>query len=458
VLRKGHILVIFVIGFSVTTAFAASSASVSLPSGSSVPGCEQTNACFIPYGVTIDVGGTVTWSNDDSAAHTVTSGTPAIGPDGYFDSSLFMAGTTFTITVNSPGTYPYFCIVHPWMTGSIVVLDSGYDIPKTPTISSAKSSPINRDDKTYYVYIDKMPENWKSQFGNLYNDGTAYWENKIPGLKFYVTTNREKADFVVQWASQFVGTKLGYWTTNTENSYGKPYMAVTLGFMDDDSVAWQERKFHQVDSEYALEITTHELGHAIGFGHSHDPNDIMYGTIYNYEQWLRDRDSGTLTSSGKTVTSYYDEAIVLQGTVTSYYDEAIVLQGTVNSQIENLKNSIYSNQDLLYSMNYESPEAQDELDKARKSLDSAKEYLANAEWTQIEGENLIANGNAAALYKYEYSLEMIDTALPQLIEIDSHLSAAEELEKSYHESKPTEESEKEATEEKEKTCFLFWCW
>ena len=40
----------------------------------------------------VDVGGEVTWTNDDTAAHTVTSGSAADGPDGLFDSSLFMAG------------------------------------------------------------------------------------------------------------------------------------------------------------------------------------------------------------------------------------------------------------------------------------------------------------------------------------------------------------------------------
>ena len=50
-------------------------ASVSIPAGSSVPGCEETNECWIPNEVTVDVGGEVTWSNDDTAAHTVTSGT-----------------------------------------------------------------------------------------------------------------------------------------------------------------------------------------------------------------------------------------------------------------------------------------------------------------------------------------------------------------------------------------------
>jgi len=94
---------------------------ISVPSGSSTPGCDETNECFIPAEVTVNVGETVTWSNDDSAAHTVTSGTPTGGPDGTFDSSLFMADTTFSHTFDNAGEYNYFCMVHPWMTGKIQV-------------------------------------------------------------------------------------------------------------------------------------------------------------------------------------------------------------------------------------------------------------------------------------------------------------------------------------------------
>jgi len=97
------------------------SGTISVPSGSSVPGCDETNECFIPAEVTVSVGDTVTWSNDDSAAHTVTSGTPSDGSDGIFDSSLFMAGTTFSYTFDKAGEYNYFCMVHPWMTGTVQV-------------------------------------------------------------------------------------------------------------------------------------------------------------------------------------------------------------------------------------------------------------------------------------------------------------------------------------------------
>ncbi len=94
---------------------------ISLPDGSGVPGCDETNECYIPYHVTVSAGEEITWSNDDSAAHTVTSGTPADGADGLFDSSLFMAGGTFSVTLDEAGEYPYFCMVHPWMLGTITV-------------------------------------------------------------------------------------------------------------------------------------------------------------------------------------------------------------------------------------------------------------------------------------------------------------------------------------------------
>lgn len=95
---------------------------VSLPVGSGVPGCEVTNECFLPYEKTVAIGATVTWNNDDTAAHTVTSGSPSDGPDGLFDSSIFMAGSTFEFTFNEAGSYDYFCMVHPWMIGFVDVV------------------------------------------------------------------------------------------------------------------------------------------------------------------------------------------------------------------------------------------------------------------------------------------------------------------------------------------------
>ena len=89
--------------------------------GSATPGCEETDTCFIPSTATIEEGGTVTWENTDNAAHTASSGTPEGGPDGVFDSSLMMVNGSFSFTFDSAGTYPYFCMVHPWMQGTVIV-------------------------------------------------------------------------------------------------------------------------------------------------------------------------------------------------------------------------------------------------------------------------------------------------------------------------------------------------
>jgi plastocyanin len=95
--------------------------SVDMPSGTSVPGCEETDECYLPSSTTINVGDTVEWTNSDTAAHTVTGGSPAEGPSGVFDSSLVLGGAQYAFTFEEAGDYDYFCMVHPWMVGSVQV-------------------------------------------------------------------------------------------------------------------------------------------------------------------------------------------------------------------------------------------------------------------------------------------------------------------------------------------------
>ena len=71
--------------------------------------------CYIPSAVTVAVGGKVTWKNVDSAAHTATAS------DGSFDTSLVNAGASASNTFNTAGSYPYICILHPWMKGTVNV-------------------------------------------------------------------------------------------------------------------------------------------------------------------------------------------------------------------------------------------------------------------------------------------------------------------------------------------------
>ena len=122
-----------------TTAIPAAYAetTVSLPVGTSVPGCEETDECYVPSSVNIGIGETVTWSNDDTAAHTVTSGSVG-GVDGIFDSSIFAAGTTFSHTFEEEGTFDYFCMVHPWMVGNVIV---GEAMAETPSAGGGEEEP-----------------------------------------------------------------------------------------------------------------------------------------------------------------------------------------------------------------------------------------------------------------------------------------------------------------------------
>jgi len=128
VIALGSFIVLFAIIAGIITMPSAFAAQVSVPAGTGVPGCEETNECWLPAEISIGVGETVTWSNDDTTVHTVTSGTPA-GPSeevgALFNSDLFMAGTTFSHTFDETGTFPYFCMVHPWMQGVIIVEAAG---------------------------------------------------------------------------------------------------------------------------------------------------------------------------------------------------------------------------------------------------------------------------------------------------------------------------------------------
>ena len=97
------------------------SETVTIPVGVGVPGCEETSECYLPSSLIIGTGTTVIWKNLDSAAHLATSGTPDGGPDGIFDSGMIMADGSFEHEFTDSGEFQYYCIVHPWMIGTVTV-------------------------------------------------------------------------------------------------------------------------------------------------------------------------------------------------------------------------------------------------------------------------------------------------------------------------------------------------
>jgi plastocyanin len=87
--------------------------SSSTPSGNSV---SIVNMSFSPGTITVAINSTVTWTNNDGVAHTVTSTTP-----GLFDSGSLASGKTFSYTFSVAGTYAYKCSFHSSMLGTIIV-------------------------------------------------------------------------------------------------------------------------------------------------------------------------------------------------------------------------------------------------------------------------------------------------------------------------------------------------
>jgi plastocyanin len=95
---------------------------------------------FDPSSITIEAGGTVTWTNTGNATHTVTS------DDGTFNSGNIASGGTYSFTFDTPGTYTYHCSIHPNMTAEVVVTEAGGTTTSsstssvTPTATSSSSS------------------------------------------------------------------------------------------------------------------------------------------------------------------------------------------------------------------------------------------------------------------------------------------------------------------------------
>ncbi len=73
------------------------------------------NFVFGPQTLTVPVGTTVTWTNSDDIPHT------SVSTDGVFKSNVLDTDEKFSYTFTKAGTYPYYCTIHPKMTGKVVV-------------------------------------------------------------------------------------------------------------------------------------------------------------------------------------------------------------------------------------------------------------------------------------------------------------------------------------------------
>jgi len=130
-------------------AFAESESTVLMNYNTDSPGCELNDTCMTPSVLNIDVGTIVNFVNEDAVMHTITSGTPYDGPSGEFDSGLIGIVTsennTFSKKFYESGTFDYFCMIHPWAAGTIIVetgseSEKSIDVYQTTTESDPSSS------------------------------------------------------------------------------------------------------------------------------------------------------------------------------------------------------------------------------------------------------------------------------------------------------------------------------
>jgi plastocyanin len=120
---KWLISVTLLMGLILAACSSATSATQNPPTSPTVAAVSGTNAevvikgfAFAPNSITVKAGTTVTWTNEDSVTHTVTSDT------GLFDSGGLNKGGTFSYTFTTEGSYPYHCTPHASsMAGTVIV-------------------------------------------------------------------------------------------------------------------------------------------------------------------------------------------------------------------------------------------------------------------------------------------------------------------------------------------------
>ena len=121
----------------------------------------EIKLCYVPFKVVIDAGSVVIWENVGKQVHTITSGT-ILEPTGSFNSGLIAPNEFYSIQFVNAGIYPYYCMVHPWMNGSVVVGEKITD--------EEKEEHLEEHEEMVVILEDGM---FTNSTGTYYANGTA---------------------------------------------------------------------------------------------------------------------------------------------------------------------------------------------------------------------------------------------------------------------------------------------
>lgn len=216
------VLAVFFVGEFNQTVF-ADNRTVTIPVGASNPHFEtEAKFWYEPLVLTVHVGDTVTWLNSDNEIHTVTSGKGvdrgqfAQGkmegiPDGYFDSGSFKPHQSWSNTFDKAGMFYYFCTIHPWMNGVVVVSQTipdyatdalGNKIEKWPVVKYTQDKQIEAD-LSWEPHVILTGEQITFIF-NFYNPATSSSLMTSTPYRFVIVQDGIKI-FSVDDATQYSG-------------------------------------------------------------------------------------------------------------------------------------------------------------------------------------------------------------------------------------------------------------
>ena len=115
------------------------------------------SGCYVTLEATVDVGGKVIFSNPDASPHTFTAGTIdgfAQSPSGEFDTSILMQDESGEWIPDTVGTVPYYCSLHVWMTGTIIVQEAAKE-----TMDETHVDEVRIEDNVEVTHEEAMMEN-----------------------------------------------------------------------------------------------------------------------------------------------------------------------------------------------------------------------------------------------------------------------------------------------------------
>ena len=169
---------------------------VIIPNGAFSPHCVKADTCFSPSSLQIPENSTVEWENKDSAPHTVVSGTDLRENLRLFESSVLNFNDEFYFDFSNvdSGVYPYFCSIHPWMKGEIIVgeITVSEQITSSESLDDSSMEETNNksnqemkmEHKTHHLSSERVLDNYTLRLNWIQEFPIA---NEVNGFELIVT-------------------------------------------------------------------------------------------------------------------------------------------------------------------------------------------------------------------------------------------------------------------------------